>query len=326
MSSPLRPIAFVLCATNHGSMILNRHDYRMVDQRGFGSAYQLLNNSAYDPKDIGLLQALLSLKRRFAKGDVMMLDGGANIGVITVECARHMYGWGQVMAIEAQERLFYALAGNIALNNCFNARARHAALGKAPGLLDVPQPDYHQPASFGSLEIVPRTHSEFIGQPISYDSNTQKVDLVSVDSLCLTHLDLFKLDVEGMEQDVLSGAEETIKRCRPVLFVEVIKSDRAWLDAFLARHAYRSYQIGMNCLAVHEEDPMSPLVRLEEGKLYLGQRGVVGRCRHQPRHPSSIIVARTVLPRCWPAVRVDVELAGRHARQCHAPDALPGRP
>ena len=47
---------------------------------------------------------------------------GANIGVHTVEWARHMYGWGNVIAIEAQERLYYSLCGNISLNNCLNVR------------------------------------------------------------------------------------------------------------------------------------------------------------------------------------------------------------
>lgn len=34
-----------------------------------------------------------------------------------------MAGWGAVIGIEAQQSIFYALAGNIAINNCFNAKA-----------------------------------------------------------------------------------------------------------------------------------------------------------------------------------------------------------
>jgi hypothetical protein len=58
-----------------------------------------------------------------------------------------MRGWGMVLAVEAQERVFYALAGNIALQNCFNARALWAALGDAPGELSIPEPDYTKQAS-----------------------------------------------------------------------------------------------------------------------------------------------------------------------------------
>ena len=66
------------------------------------------------------------------------VDCGANIGVRTVEWAKGMTGWGTVVAIEAQERIYYALAGNITINNCFNAHAIHAAVGAQEGTLRSP--------------------------------------------------------------------------------------------------------------------------------------------------------------------------------------------
>jgi FkbM family methyltransferase len=42
------------------------------------------------------------------------VDVGANVGAFTVLWGRHMMGWGSVHAFECQERIFYALAGNIA--------------------------------------------------------------------------------------------------------------------------------------------------------------------------------------------------------------------
>jgi hypothetical protein len=69
---------------------------------------------------------------------------------------RHGNGWGSVIAIEAQERIYYALAGNIAINNCFNAIAMHAAVSSEPGVMQIPTPDYFQPSSFGNLELKPR--------------------------------------------------------------------------------------------------------------------------------------------------------------------------
>lgn len=74
---------------------------------------------------------------------------------------------GGVLAFEAQERLFYALAGNIAINNCFNARAIHAAIGnpeKNQNELEILIPDYTQKASFGSLELKSQNNNEFIGK------------------------------------------------------------------------------------------------------------------------------------------------------------------
>ena len=84
---------------------------------------------------------------------MVAIDCGANIGVHTVEWATAMTGWGSVVAIEAQERIYYALAGNIAINNCFNAIALHAAVSSETGIMQIPNPDYFTPSSFGSLEL-----------------------------------------------------------------------------------------------------------------------------------------------------------------------------
>ena len=125
-----RKLAFVLAATNHGSMIVNRFDQRMLDtDRGYGVGYQLLETGSCDSLEVELATQLLELRRRYHGDGVLALDCGANIGVHTVEWATAMSGWGSVMAVEPQERLYYALAGNIALNNCFNAVAMHAAVG-----------------------------------------------------------------------------------------------------------------------------------------------------------------------------------------------------
>ena len=91
--------------------IVNRFDeVRRPDNSGFGVGFQLLENAAYDPADVTLLLTLLDLRRRCYGDGIVAIDCGANIGVHSVEWARHMTGWGIVIAIEAQERIYYALA------------------------------------------------------------------------------------------------------------------------------------------------------------------------------------------------------------------------
>jgi hypothetical protein len=46
------------------------------------------------------------------------------------------------------------------------------------------------------------------------------VDIIPVDALGLARCHLIKIDVEGMEGEVLAGAAATIARHRPVLYVE----------------------------------------------------------------------------------------------------------
>src|SRR3954463_2817654 len=164
-----RKLAFVLAASNHGTMIVNRFDYRMVGaDSGIGVGHQVLEAAAYDPVEIELALQLIETRHRFHGDGVIAIDCGANIGVHTIEWASAMTGWGSVIAIEAQERIYYALAGNIAINNCFNALAVHAAVSSEAGTLQIPNPDYFTPSSFGSLELQPRPSNEFIGQPIDY--------------------------------------------------------------------------------------------------------------------------------------------------------------
>jgi FkbM family methyltransferase len=257
MSYPNRPIAFVMASSNHGNLIVNRHDYRMVDDsRGYGVGFQILNKSSFDPEEVNFALALLDSRRKYYGDDVFAIDGGANIGVHTVEWSRHMHGWGRVLAFEAQEVVYYALAGNIAVNNCLNARARHSALGEVCGELCIPQPDYFAPASFGSLELRYRPSTEFIGQAVSYESNDcTAVPMSSLDSLGLPRVDLIKIDVEGMELEVLRGAKDVMRRLRPLLIVEAIKSDRAALEAVLREMEYQVFKLGINLLAVHNSDP-----------------------------------------------------------------------
>lgn len=251
-----RPIAFVLVSSNHGTMIVNRNDYRMVDQnRGYGVGYQILNNSCFDPEEVNFALALLTLRRRAYGDGVVAIDCGANVGVHTIEWAKHMHGWGYVHGFEAQERVYYALAGNVAINNCLNATVYHAAIGQEEGEIRIPVANPLVPASFGSLELKRSDRNEFIGQNIDYsDANMQSVQLRHIDAFAWPRVDLIKIDVEGMEVDVLIGAKETIVRSKPILIIEIIKTDAKAVSDFLAQNGYRTYQMGINLLALHESD------------------------------------------------------------------------
>ncbi len=250
-----RPTAFIIAQTQHGTMLVNRHDY--------GVGYQLLHFSSYDPQEVDLVLQLLQLRRNYFGDGVIAIDGGANLGVHAIEWAQCMHGWGEVIAIEAQERIFYALAGNIAMNNCFNARAIWSALGAETGSVQVPVPDYFKASSFGSLEIRQSAANEFIGQQIDYsEKNTSKTPMISIDSLALNRLDFLKLDIEGMEMEALQGAEQSLQKLKPQLLIEKIKSDETALRTFLTHLHYKIFPQGGNLLAIHESDPTSSQIHI----------------------------------------------------------------
>jgi FkbM family methyltransferase len=214
-----------------------------------------LEKASYDASEVDLVLGLLDLRRHYAGDGVVAIDCGANIGVHTIEWAKHMTGWGTVVAIEAQERIYYALAGNIAINNCFNARAIHAAVASIPGTMKIPVPDHLTAASFGSLELRKRTNTEFIGQPIDYSEGKMvDVQAVTLDALGCRRVDLIKMDIEGMELDALAGGATCFGSLHPMLIVEIIKTDKSKLRAALEKLDYAVFESGMNFVAVHKSD------------------------------------------------------------------------
>ena len=239
-------------------MLVNRYDYRLLENGGgYGVGFQLLNTSSFDQDEVDIvLQLLESRKKNFGDG-VFAIDCGANVGVHTIEWAQFMYGWGEVISFEAQERIFYTLAGNIALNNCFNARAIWAAVGAKSGQIKVPVPDYFIPSSFGSLEIRKTDKTEFIGQQIDYsDAKTQLTKMKSIDELNLSRIDFIKIDIEGMEMDALFGGKNSISKLKPQLLIEKIKSNVSEIEKFVDNLGYKTFPLGLNLLAVHETDPV----------------------------------------------------------------------
>jgi hypothetical protein len=120
----------------------------------------------------------------------------------------------------------------------------------------VPLPNYAAPGSFGSLELRQGKSNEFIGQRVDYaDAALVDVRAVTVDSFALPRLDFLKVDVEGLEQDVLDGARESIARHHPMIMVEYIKAGPDRILATLDGMGYQAGHMGINIVAVHRDDP-----------------------------------------------------------------------
>ena len=158
-----------------------------------------------------------------------VVEVGANIGLLTVPFARLVAPGGKVIAFEPQRIVYQMLCGNLALNAITNAFAHNSAIGCGPGSITVPPVDYTKPGNFGGVSLRGRKEGE-------------TVPLLTIDSLSLDRCDFMKIDVEGMELDVLQGAAHTLERFRPRLYVE---NDRPENSPSLIRHLlaldYRLY-------------------------------------------------------------------------------------
>ena len=153
-------------------------------------------------------------------GDTVV-EVGANIGAHTVALAQLVGPTGTVHAFEPQRIIFQMLCANVSLNGLTNVHTVQAGLAAAPGNLQVPPQDYAGPGNFGGISLSP-------GQG-------ETVALRTLDELALPALRLLKIDVEGMESEVLRGAADTIKRLRPFLYVE---NDRDAKSAALIRQIF----------------------------------------------------------------------------------------
>lgn len=268
--SQRRRLPFVLAATDIGAMIVHRQDVSVNDlNQGFGVGWDLVETAEYEHDLAEFLTDILDARRVDHGIGVVAIDCGANVGAFTLRWAKEMTGWGRVIAIEAQERIFYCLAGNIALNNCLNARAVCAAVGAEDGTMLAPVPDYNKHCSFGSISLrnLDPDGTEKIGQTIDYsDAAMTRIATIKLDSLNLPRCDFIKIDVEGMEVDVLDGAAETIARCKPIIMVEMLKCDKEAVVDRLDRASYKMSPVGqrkMNLLAIHRDDPTRRWVDVE---------------------------------------------------------------
>ncbi len=144
----------------------------------------------------------------------VVLDVGANIGTHTVFLAQTVGPAGLVYAFEPQRVLFQILCGNVALNSLTNVHARQAAVGRQSGTVPVPTRDYTTVGNFGGVSLEGCKQGE-------------DVPLLCVDELDLHACHLIKIDVEGMESEVLAGAEQTIRRFRPLVYVENDRADKS---------------------------------------------------------------------------------------------------
>ncbi len=145
-----------------------------------------------------------------APGDTV-IDAGANVGTVTLFLAQAVGPEGRVYAFEPQLEIFHYLCGNVALSGRKNIVALNAALGAKPGTITVPPMDYGREGNFGAVSLL--------------DMSEGETDVRTIDGLDLADCRLIKIDVEGMEPEVLKGAEDTIGRFKPFVYTENKKND-----------------------------------------------------------------------------------------------------
>lgn len=153
------------------------------------------------------------LPQWLSRGDVA-LDAGANLGFYTFRLANLVGRQGRVVACEPQRSLARRLKFSSSVLRLSQVVITPAALAATSGDLSF---------------VVPKTVDGEIDDGQSHmisqgENGGLSVPAVTLDelwnSLGLTRLNFAKIDVEGMEMDVISGGMKTIKRNRPLIICE----------------------------------------------------------------------------------------------------------
>ncbi len=150
------------------------------------------------------------------------VDVGANIGNHTLFFSGIAGMAGT--AIEPYEPNFRRLENNIKINDLDRrVEIRNIALGRKAGHAICNQID-----------------EKNTGKASFSESSEGTVDMVTLDELTLEEFHFLKIDVEGMEIDVLEGARQTLSKFRPLIFCEA-QSQCAYMELrkFLQGYKYQ---------------------------------------------------------------------------------------
>lgn len=147
--------------------------------------------------------------------DGVVLDVGANIGVMAFHLSRHVRR-GEVVAFEPVPHNVAVLHRVIERYGLGNVRVEACALGDREGTVEMVMPVEHGARRHGLSHVV---HA---GVPDRNRGPRFSVPMRRLDDFAFgPRVTAIKIDVENFESFVLAGGEATLRKHRPVLYVEL---------------------------------------------------------------------------------------------------------
>lgn len=161
-----------------------------------------------------------AMLKRIKPGSVVV-DAGMNFGSYAVFFAAAVGPHGQVWGFEPQARMFHIACAQAAANGFSNVlKAQHGALSFAKGEITMSAmlPD----GSAGGQQL---KDVEAKGEKINYGGlnmgkGGERAPAYTLDSFGLANVSFIKVDVQGAEQLMFYGAQDTIRRNKPACMYE----------------------------------------------------------------------------------------------------------
>lgn len=171
----------------------------------------------YEPEELAIIEA------HFPKGGVFF-DIGTNVGNHTLYALMFL-GASRAIVVEPNPDAIALLTANLALNG-LTGRVDMSLLGK--GLSD-------RAAGGLSLDVPDRNLG---GARMVEGGGTLEV-MRGDDAIRGQKVDFIKMDVEGMELQVLNGLSQTLATHKPKIFIEVNNENRDGFFAWVKANGYR---------------------------------------------------------------------------------------
>lgn len=161
----------------------------------------------FDGPDVKFLE-------RFVREATTVIDIGAHLGFYTLLMSSRVGSQGQVLAFEPSPREFRHLRTHIRINRRANVRLENVALADRRGSMEL------------FLTRPPGTTGNSLRQPEVNCLQSVAVPAVTLDEYLsennIQEIDLIKLDAEGAELGILTGAVGLLSRSRrPLILCEI---------------------------------------------------------------------------------------------------------
>jgi FkbM family methyltransferase len=195
--------AGVIVLNDRLAVVAGRDGYFLINRNDIFIGKALEIYGEYSGAEAAFLNALIK------PGD-HVIEAGANIGAHTIGLAKTVGSIGRVYSFEPQPACYSILQAQIALNQISNIVAYPEAIGHASGRIWFPRTDYDALGNFGGIAL-----------SRNQTADSTAVEMVSLDERCGdVPCALLKIDVEGMEEDVIRGATKLIHKNQPIIYAE----------------------------------------------------------------------------------------------------------
>ena len=191
-------------------MFANPIDYRQAPMEALCFSGDSYNFSAYEKGEFNILSS-------FLKDGMTMLDIGANIGWFSLQLANRFPN-ADILSFEPLPTAYELLVRNVLLNKFDNVRTYNSGFMDKAGVI----PFYVFSGQGTNASTV---------NLMEVEEGTKQINcqVYKLDEFIRKPVDFIKCDVEGAEMSVFKGAEEILRRDKPIIYTEVCKD---WAEKF----------------------------------------------------------------------------------------------